>query len=331
MGNIRAVIAKTGALQTAADYYAFGLAIATVGTGYRYGYQGNNAEAGGETGFSNFQLRMYNPRIARWITIDPKHQTWSPYAAMGNDPIGKVDKDGGFWQELANWFMTGMWISNSSLAKYRDLEANGQDPSYEWIGDKNKGHGVLTYTSGQSTDPEDQVDLKELTLSLYRPVQDNFITVGGQKYISCIDLEVNLTAGAQFNVELPIKIGKLEVNLMSVDVVKHRFGHGTSSLFRSETYKNLHYTSGLGFSVVGNGESLGLEYDDDGAVFKATGTVFGVDINVALGKMKAEMEAQTSLSFGLKEACGIGIESKISYNLEPIPGNNVDAWYKAKD
>src|ERR1700689_203717 len=64
LGNVRAVIAKAGgAIQIAADYYPFGLVLAGYGTAtYRYGYQGQNSEADGETGWNSFLLRMYNPR-----------------------------------------------------------------------------------------------------------------------------------------------------------------------------------------------------------------------------------------------------------------------------
>jgi RHS repeat-associated protein len=58
-------------------------------------YQGENAERDDETGYINFDLRMYDEDIARWITTDPMHQNWSPYEAMGNNPIGNMDPTGG--------------------------------------------------------------------------------------------------------------------------------------------------------------------------------------------------------------------------------------------
>ena len=62
---------------------------------YRYGYQGQYSEKDGETGWNNFELRMYDSRIARWLQIDPQRQYHSPYVGMGNDPVNGVDKDGG--------------------------------------------------------------------------------------------------------------------------------------------------------------------------------------------------------------------------------------------
>jgi RHS repeat-associated protein len=69
------------------------------GTGYRYGYQGQETDA--ETGWSAFQLRMYDGRLGRWMTTDPKSQYFSPYLAMGNTPMRSIDPSGGWsWSSL---------------------------------------------------------------------------------------------------------------------------------------------------------------------------------------------------------------------------------------
>jgi hypothetical protein len=39
---------------------------------------------------------MYSSRIGRWLSVDPYAQYWSPYLAMGNNPVSRVDPDGGF-------------------------------------------------------------------------------------------------------------------------------------------------------------------------------------------------------------------------------------------
>ena len=63
--------------------------------GDRHDYQGDFSEKDGETGWNAFQLRMYSARIGRWLSVDPKGQYASPYLSMGNNPISKVDPDGG--------------------------------------------------------------------------------------------------------------------------------------------------------------------------------------------------------------------------------------------
>ncbi|MEO0556506.1 MAG: RHS repeat-associated core domain-containing protein [Bacteroidota bacterium] len=61
---------------------------------YRYGFQGQFAEEDSETGWNSFELRMYDAIIGRWTTTDPAGQYFSPYTAMGNNFINKVDPNG---------------------------------------------------------------------------------------------------------------------------------------------------------------------------------------------------------------------------------------------
>lgn len=60
---------------------------------YRYGYQGQELDK--ETGKVAFELRLYDPRINRWLTTDPAGQYASPYLSMGNNWVSRVDPDGG--------------------------------------------------------------------------------------------------------------------------------------------------------------------------------------------------------------------------------------------
>ncbi|HEY3402416.1 MAG TPA: RHS repeat-associated core domain-containing protein [Ohtaekwangia sp.] len=62
---------------------------------YRFGYQGQFAEKDDETGWNHFELREYDPTIGRWLVPDPFRQHASPYVAFGNNPVNKIDKNGG--------------------------------------------------------------------------------------------------------------------------------------------------------------------------------------------------------------------------------------------
>ncbi|MDR2273506.1 MAG: RHS repeat-associated core domain-containing protein [Sphingobacterium sp.] len=79
-----------------ADYYPFGIEVRSRGIKNRYGYQGLYAEKDKETGWNNFELRNYDAAIGRWLTTDPYGQYDSPYVGMGNNPIKRLDKDGGW-------------------------------------------------------------------------------------------------------------------------------------------------------------------------------------------------------------------------------------------
>ncbi|GAB1858708.1 hypothetical protein MHTCC0001_35480 [Flavobacteriaceae bacterium MHTCC 0001] len=67
--------------------------------GYRYKYQGQEVDP--ETGKEAFELRLWDSRIGRWLTTDPAGQYSSPYLGVGNNPIRKVDPDGG---KANDWF-----------------------------------------------------------------------------------------------------------------------------------------------------------------------------------------------------------------------------------
>jgi len=103
LGNVRAVVSRSQqsqAIKTPSgktDYYPGGMAMPNrnLQGGYRYGYQGEFAETDPETGKPAFELRLYDPRINRWLTPDPYGQFHSPYLAMDNRPNMLVDPDGG--------------------------------------------------------------------------------------------------------------------------------------------------------------------------------------------------------------------------------------------
>jgi RHS repeat-associated protein len=82
---------------------------------YRYGYQGSESddEIKGDGNSYATHFRLLDPRIGRWLSIDPKSSGFeSPYASMGNNPImyndalgdtvnvfsGALNSDGGKWQ-----------------------------------------------------------------------------------------------------------------------------------------------------------------------------------------------------------------------------------------
>jgi len=106
LGNVRATIKRnkkgdgSADILGWADYLPFGEVMPdrhgeTVGLTSRFGYQGDYCEKEDETGWNDFDLRMYDPAIGRWLSRDPYNQYHSPYVGMGNNPINMVDPDGG--------------------------------------------------------------------------------------------------------------------------------------------------------------------------------------------------------------------------------------------
>ncbi len=60
---------------------------------YRYAFQGQEKDP--ETGMEAFELRLWDGRLGRWLTVDPYRQFYSPYIGMGNLPTLAIDIDGG--------------------------------------------------------------------------------------------------------------------------------------------------------------------------------------------------------------------------------------------
>jgi RHS repeat-associated protein len=72
---------------------------ALYGGSYRYGYNGKEKddEVKGEGNSYDFGARIYDPRVARWLSRDAhfdKYPYYSPYIGMGNNPISLTDPDG---------------------------------------------------------------------------------------------------------------------------------------------------------------------------------------------------------------------------------------------
>ncbi len=112
-----------------ADYYPFGLPMENreiTREDYRYGYQGQYSEKDKETGWNAFELRMYDARVARWMSADPKGQYFSPYVGMGNNPVIGTDPDGGWnWLTAGIGFAVGAGIGYAKTGDWQGALAGG--------------------------------------------------------------------------------------------------------------------------------------------------------------------------------------------------------------
>ncbi len=88
---------------TANDYYPFGSQMPgrkySNGSKFRYGFNGkeNDNEAKGEGNQLDYGMRIYDPRLGRFLSVDPLEGEFpwnSPYSYAENDPINSIDLDG---------------------------------------------------------------------------------------------------------------------------------------------------------------------------------------------------------------------------------------------
>lgn len=87
----------------AQDFYVFGMPMPgrsyVANSSYRYGFGGKEKdnEAKGEGNQLNFGNRIYDPRLGRWLSVDPEARQYpghSPYSYALNTPLSAVDPDG---------------------------------------------------------------------------------------------------------------------------------------------------------------------------------------------------------------------------------------------
>jgi len=86
---------------TATDYSPFGVGLygRSWREGYRYGFGGieKDNEIKGEGNSYNFTFRMYDPRLGRFMSVDPIGKNYphsSPFAYAENSPIQCIDLEG---------------------------------------------------------------------------------------------------------------------------------------------------------------------------------------------------------------------------------------------
>ena len=89
---------------TANDYYPFGSQLPgrkyiQANNTYRYGFNGKEKsdEVYGDGNVYDYGFRIYNPRIGKFLSVDPlskNYSFYSPYQFAGNNPIEFIDRDG---------------------------------------------------------------------------------------------------------------------------------------------------------------------------------------------------------------------------------------------
>ncbi len=81
-------------------YYAFGMNMTGIekqgAPDHKFQFQGQEKQDEFGLNWTSFDLRNLDVQLGRWHSVDPYSQHNSPYISMGNNPIIRVDPDGGF-------------------------------------------------------------------------------------------------------------------------------------------------------------------------------------------------------------------------------------------
>lgn len=125
LGNVRVSFSKDGDdvgdeldVLSYVDYYPFGMEMPgrnNLADAYGFGYQGQFAEKDEETGYSQFEARLWDNRLGRWMSPDPAKQSYSPYWGMSNNPMLYIDPNGEY-PIIANLDGEYLYFSSTRLS-----------------------------------------------------------------------------------------------------------------------------------------------------------------------------------------------------------------------
>lgn len=102
--NIAGIMHYSAQVVSVSDYYPFGMGIkerewSDSTFSYRFGFNGmeKDNEVKGSGKSYDYGFRIYNPRIGKFLSVDPLFQSYpwyTPYQFAGNKPIVAIDMDG---------------------------------------------------------------------------------------------------------------------------------------------------------------------------------------------------------------------------------------------
>ncbi|MBI3136212.1 MAG: hypothetical protein HYZ14_16175 [Bacteroidetes bacterium] len=133
------------------DYYPFGMVMPGRNGStdqYRYGFQGQEGdnEIKGEGNSVNYKYRMHDPRLGRFLAVDPltsKYPFYSPYTFSGNRVIDATELEGqepvtihGTWSNPWAWGYMGWAMQMLAPAQWSSTDMYG----HQWSGWNNSKH-----------------------------------------------------------------------------------------------------------------------------------------------------------------------------------------------
>src|SRR5690606_15897652 len=142
-----------GNLKEETHYYPFGLPMASSAAAdfmpNRHRYQSNEYRKEAGLNWMDFHARQYDPQIGRFLGVDPLadaggQPVFSPYAAMGNNPVSMTDPGGMIYHGFDNPSRSTPVITNPGFAP----------SSLKWIYGDWKGHNCFFVDWGKGNGGE---------------------------------------------------------------------------------------------------------------------------------------------------------------------------------
>ncbi len=196
---------------------------------YRYGMNGKEKddEIVGSGNSYDFGERMYNPRLGRWLSVDPlagRFAGQSPYSAMDNNPTNVIDPDGRSGEPVINQKTKTITVSSNLIiyggsASAALAKSTAKDIQDKWNAAGGKVNiGGVSYKVKFAVTGTYNKDLTKEDVSKNTDIKNNYIrveeTVAGN--ISYMD-------GAGSNSGY-FKLGNIQGDGSTTEA--HEFGHG---------------------------------------------------------------------------------------------------------
>jgi RHS repeat-associated protein len=153
------------------DYHPFGMAMNNRTftynlLGYKYGFNGKENDK--ETTTQDYGMRIYDPRLARFLSVDPliySYPYYSSYQFAGNMPIAAIDLDGLEQyvviyekNKYGKLFKTSIY-SLKVGTDLKDQEIKRVNAKKERIGDPVASGNILVFESSNSNNLKDKLSL----------------------------------------------------------------------------------------------------------------------------------------------------------------------------
>lgn len=124
---------------------------------YGHGYQGKEKdnELKGDGNAYYFKERMYDPRIGRWLSIDPNAKKFpgeSPYIAMSANPVSRIDDDGAQDHPACSVEWGQALKFDTEMQKSRKASDKVKTSSYGDAWAVNTGDAIYAYKTAKKSD-----------------------------------------------------------------------------------------------------------------------------------------------------------------------------------
>jgi RHS repeat-associated protein len=156
--------------------------------GYRYGFNGKEKddEVSGNGNVYDYGFRIYNPRLGKFLSVDPLFQSYpwyTPYQFAGNTPIQAIDLDGLEELIVNQYYDKELNLLKINIKGYSDLDGNLLENNVVIAGVKMKNPKekflIRRYVEGQTVEQFTSPTLTEAEYSLL--IQAKADQAGGGK------------------------------------------------------------------------------------------------------------------------------------------------------